>query len=217
MENELADFLRFCGVERRLAPLTCKAYERDIRALFAVLRRAESSFFTWLRAPDLRLPGRRSGAAAGARQPGAHGGVCVENEHLERDPALVLRTPKKREVLPDVLDRRELGRLLAATERDDVWERQRPGLSERDRLMLAFFACAGLRRSELLGLDWDDVDLERRLIRVRNAKGQPPAQGSDPPGARAALSRLPPRPGRGIRSRRSSSARRAAGVSPTGS
>jgi len=28
-----------------------------------------------------------------------------------------------------------------------------------------------LRRSELLGLDWDDVDLKRRLIRVRNAKG----------------------------------------------
>jgi integrase/recombinase XerC len=28
-----------------------------------------------------------------------------------------------------------------------------------------------LRRSELLGLDVDDVDLDRRLIRVRNAKG----------------------------------------------
>ena len=37
--------------------------------------------------------------------------------------------------------------------------------------MLALFAFAGLRRSELLGLDWDDVDLERRLIRVRKAKG----------------------------------------------
>src|SRR5439155_155498 len=28
-----------------------------------------------------------------------------------------------------------------------------------------------LRRSELLGLDWVDIDLERRLIRVRKAKG----------------------------------------------
>ncbi len=37
--------------------------------------------------------------------------------------------------------------------------------------MLALFAYAGLRRSELLGLDWDDVDLERRLLRVRKAKG----------------------------------------------
>ena len=37
--------------------------------------------------------------------------------------------------------------------------------------MLALFAFAGLRRSELLGLDWDDVDLERRMLRVRRAKG----------------------------------------------
>ena len=43
--------------------------------------------------------------------------------------------------------------------------------AERDRLMLALFAFAGLRRSELLGLDWADVDLERRLLRVRKAKG----------------------------------------------
>ncbi|HET8892535.1 MAG TPA: tyrosine-type recombinase/integrase, partial [Gaiellaceae bacterium] len=95
----------------------------------------------------------------------------VENEQIERDPAHVLRTPKKREALPDVLDRRELSRLLHAVERDDVWERHFAGKRERDRLLLALFAYAGLRRSELLGLDWDDVDFERRLLQVRKAKG----------------------------------------------
>jgi site-specific recombinase XerD len=95
----------------------------------------------------------------------------VENEAIERDPAAVLRTPKKSEALPDVLDRRELGRLLAAVERGDVWEREHAGKRERDRLLLALFAYAGLRRSELLGLDVDDLDLERRLLRVRRAKG----------------------------------------------
>jgi integrase len=32
-------------------------------------------------------------------------------------------------------------------------------------------AYGGLRRGELLGLDWDDIDLSRRLLRVRKAKG----------------------------------------------
>ena len=32
---------------------------------------------------------------------------CVESDYLERDLAHVLRTPKKREALPDVLDRAE--------------------------------------------------------------------------------------------------------------
>jgi site-specific recombinase XerC len=69
MENELADFLHFCGVERRLAPLTCKAYERDIRALFAVLREGGIELLhlvtgarpapSW---PPKRSGGRRSAA-----------------------------------------------------------------------------------------------------------------------------------------------------------
>jgi integrase/recombinase XerC len=70
-----------------------------------------------------------------------------------------------------VLERSELERLLAAVEREDVWERHFPGRRERDRLLLALFAYAGLRRSELLGLDWDDVELGRGLLRVRLAKG----------------------------------------------
>jgi integrase/recombinase XerC len=88
-----------------------------------------------------------------------------------RDPALLLRTPKKREALPDTLTLGELERLLAQPGRDDVWERHFPGKPERDRLLLALMAYAGLRRSELLGLEWDDVDLSRRLLRVRRAKG----------------------------------------------
>jgi site-specific recombinase XerD len=57
------------------------------------------------------------------------------------------------------------------TGREDVWKRRFPGRRERDRLLLALLAYGGLRRSELLGLDWDDVDPERRLLRVRRAKG----------------------------------------------
>jgi integrase/recombinase XerC len=96
---------------------------------------------------------------------------CVESDYSERDPAQVLRTLKKREALPDVLDRAELSRLSDVPGRDGVWTRVHAGKVERDRLLLALFAYGGLRRSELLGLDWDDVDLDRRLIRVRNAKG----------------------------------------------
>jgi len=124
------------------------------------------------------LPRHRGRTPAGAGEPGTDRRrperffrFLLENEYLDRNPALVLRTPKKREALPDVLDRRELSRLLQAVERDDVWERHFPGKRERDRLLLALLAYAGLRRSELLGLDWDDVDLDRRLLRVRKAKG----------------------------------------------
>ncbi len=66
---------------------------------------------------------------------------------------------------------RELERLLVQPGRHELWERHFPGKPERDRLLLALMAYGGLRRSELLGLDWDDVDLSRRLLRERKAKG----------------------------------------------
>jgi len=180
VRNEVEDFLHFCRVERRLAPPTCSAYDRDIRACITFLSKHGIGDLALVRPPDLRRflaseAERRPALGSQARTVAALKGFfrfLVENEYMERDPTLVLRTPKKREALPDVLDGRELARLLAATERDDVWQKQHVGKRERDRLLLALFAYAGLRRSELLGLDWDDVDLERRLLRVRKVKGR---------------------------------------------
>ena len=130
MDTEVADFLAFCRVERRLAELTCKAYERDVRACLRFLRTAGISSWAEVRPPELRRflaaeTERRPALASQARTVAALKGFfrfLVENEQLERDPAHVLRTPKKREALPDVLDRRE-----------------------RDRLPLALFAYAGLQ------------------------------------------------------------------------
>lgn len=52
---------------------------------------------------------------------------CVESDYVDRDAAHVLRTPKKREALPDVLDHGELGRLLDAPDRGGVWRRVHAG------------------------------------------------------------------------------------------
>jgi site-specific recombinase XerD len=179
MYRELAEFLAYCRIERRLAPLTCSAYERDVGACIAYLEREGIVTVGDARPADLRRfladeATRRPAPSSQARTVAAlkcFFRFLLENEQIERDPALVLRTPKKHEALPDVLERRELTLLLDATERNDVWKRNHDGKRERDRLLLALFAYAGLRRSELLGLDWADVDLERRLLKVRKAKG----------------------------------------------
>ncbi len=179
MFSALDDFLVFCEIERRLAPLTCSAYHRDVRVCMTFL---EADGFTDLAAVTVRdlrrfladevtrrpSPSSQSRTIAALR---CFFRFCVEGEYLDRDPAAVLRTPKKRDALPDVLDRKELGRLLDMPARDDVWQRTHAGKGERDRLALALLAYSGLRRAELLGLDWDDIDFERRLIRVRHAKG----------------------------------------------
>src|SRR4051812_4324843 len=176
--EELADFLRFCKSERRLAPMTCSAYKRDVSVCLAYLQREgialEEVKVTHLRAFLAEEQARRPAVSSQARTTAAlkcFFRFLVEEERLLRDPALPLRTPKKADVLPDVLTMGELERLLAATGRAELWERHFYAKRERDRLLLALMAYGGLRRSELLGLDWDDVDLSRRLLKVRRAKG----------------------------------------------
>src|SRR5206468_12907211 len=177
--EELADFLRFCRSERRLALMTCAAYERDVSACLDYLQGQGIGDLAEVKVTHLRAflaeeQKRRPAASSQARTTAAlkcFFRFLVEEERLMRDAALPLRTPKKREALPDVLTMGELERLLVQPGRDELWDRHFPGKPERDRLLLALMAYAGLRRSELLGLDWDDVDLSRQLLRVRKAKG----------------------------------------------
>lgn len=179
MQNAINDYILYCRVERRLSELTWKAYERVLRRLLAFLREQGVSALAEVRTRDLRafIAGQADSRPAASSQAQTVVAIrcffrfCTESDYIDRDPAYVLRTPKKRHALPDVLDRAELSRLLEVPGKPGVWTRVHAGKMQRDRLLLALFAYGGLRRAEIIGLDVDDVDLQRRLIRVRRAKG----------------------------------------------
>src|SRR5207237_570505 len=73
------------------------------------------------------------------------------------DPFLDLEPPAKPQQEADWLTPGEFGRLLAAAGQP---RRRRPGLAERDQLVLLALVATGLRRSELLALNWQDLELE---------------------------------------------------------
>jgi len=79
---------------------------------------------------------------------------------VESNPAALARAPKKKQRLPAVLPVDEVFALLDSPPEDMI-------LGRRDRAILELFYGSGLRLSELVGLDVDDVDLAERLVRVR--------------------------------------------------
>jgi integrase/recombinase XerC len=89
------------------------------------------------------------------------------------DPFFELVAPKKPQQEADWLTPEEFARLLAAA---CAPLRRRPGLAERDRLVLLALVSTGLRRSELIALDWADLELEgpRPSLLVRTGKGGRP-------------------------------------------
>ncbi len=203
MRRELADFLDYCRVERRLAPMTCSAYERDVGTCIAFLERegivtvrevGPAHLRRFLAEESMRRPAPSSQARTVAALK-CFFRFLLENEEIDRDPALVLRTPKKRETLPDVLDRRELARLLDADRSATTsgsaalpgQARARPAPAGALRVRRP--APERAARARLAGR-------RPRAAAAAGAKGEgrPPADRPDPPRTRAALRRVPPRP-----------------------
>ena len=81
-------------------------------------------------------------------------------ETIEDDPAARLETPRRGRKLPEVLSYAEVQRLLAQPRGDDP-------TTFRDRAMLELMYASGLRASETIGLEIQDVDLEQGVVRAR--------------------------------------------------
>jgi integrase/recombinase XerC len=84
--------------------------------------------------------------------------ACREGT-LEDNPAQGVKTPKAPKTLPRHLRPGEVESLIEAPEGEGP-------LVARDRAILELLYAAGLRVSELVGLDWPDLDLSARMVRV---------------------------------------------------
>ncbi|MCH1882770.1 tyrosine recombinase XerC [Agrococcus sp. ARC_14] len=161
--------------ERGYSPNTVRGYRGDLRSLTDHCERAGVSdadaldidaLRDWLYASAQAGLGkatlaRRSAAARGlSRWIAANGGADVAGR---------LRTPKRDQHLPRVLSRQAIDGLLeglmaAAAEDDPV--------ARRDLAVVELLYASALRVSELIGLDIDDVDLERLTVRVTGKGGK---------------------------------------------
>jgi site-specific recombinase XerD len=105
------------------------------------------------------------------------------------DPFLELQPPAKPRQESDWLTRAEFAELLHAAGRPS---RRRPGLAERDQLVLLTLVTTGLRRSELIALDWRDLTIDgpRPSLLVRAGKGGRPRRQPLPGQLVARLQRL---------------------------
>ncbi len=81
------------------------------------------------------------------------------------NPVHAMRSPKAEKRLPQVLNERDTAALVEADDSRNSSARL------RDRAILEVLYSAGLRVSELTGLDWRDIDEELGLVMIRSGKG----------------------------------------------
>jgi len=78
---------------------------------------------------------------------------------IEKDPLLLIHSPKQEKPLPAFLSVDDVFHLL-----DGITIKG--ALDIRDRAILEFFYSTGVRVSELVGLNWADVDFQLGIVRV---------------------------------------------------
>jgi integrase/recombinase XerC len=109
----------------------------------------------------------------------------LEEGVLSTNPAKRLRTPKTKQRLPDVMSAEKTNNLLDAVDRGDPLEKPS---RERDLAFLELLYGCGIRVSELVGINVDDLDLQTGWLRVRG-KGNKERQVPVPERALAAVER----------------------------
>ncbi len=93
----------------------------------------------------------------------------VRTGRIAASPAAVVRAPKQLKKLPGCLDEAQVEALLSAPAADPATEENslRRMLAARDRAMLETIYSSGLRVSELVGLNIEDLDPAEGTLRIR--------------------------------------------------
>ena len=171
LEQGLAEFLTHLGLEKNSSDKTVKSYREDLTQALSFARerlkkgsvdppdwttRLLRAFVSWLHEQGYakstiarRLAAVRSFGKYLCRQ-----GVLTVN------PAKGLRGPRPDKVLPHFLTLADIQKLLVAPS-DSDWA------GRRDRAILETLYSAGVRVSELVGLDLTDADLNDGVVIVR--------------------------------------------------
>ncbi len=87
--------------------------------------------------------------------------VCNKKKLMEQNPASDIEAPKKKQSLPKFLSIEESVALLNAIESDTESKTK-----ERDYCIITLFLNCGMRLSELVGINLNDIDKELRSLRV---------------------------------------------------
>lgn len=168
----LDEYERHLRLGRNRSAHTVRAYLGDARSLLAhLVARSPDSAVRELDLPLLRSWLAEQAATGVARTTMARRASAARTftawltatGRLPRDPGLRLGSPKAHRTLPAVLGTEQAASAMNAATSGAA---QRDPMALRDRLIVELLYATGIRVGELCGLDLDDLDRERRVLRV---------------------------------------------------
>jgi integrase/recombinase XerD len=178
----LSEYRTFLRVEKGLRPLTCEAYDGDLKTFAEFLESRHGVLLTATQQDvsafleHLRLHGIDSRSAA--RKLSCIRGFykwLLLDRRIHHDPTINIESPKAWKVLPKSLAESEVNAMLESAEITSRQSTSRPlahAASLRDRAILELLYAGGLRVSEVTSLSVSDIALDsgRAMVRGKGDK-----------------------------------------------
>ncbi|MPZ77349.1 MAG: tyrosine recombinase XerC [Deltaproteobacteria bacterium] len=173
MDDLIQKYIDYLREERNVSPHTLRNYLSDLHQFQQFLRASEfcldetgevdahkidihvaRAYLAWLSKDRKKSSmGRKLAAMKGFFR------YLLATGRVVKDPLLLIQTPKQEKPLPSFLSIDDVFQLLGGI-------KIKGPLDSRDRAMLEVFYSSGIRASELVGLNWGDIDFQLGIIRV---------------------------------------------------
>ena len=178
MRDHLKSFLAYLKLNRHVSPHTVRAYDSDVSQYLAFVAAERGKKMSELGPADLDMNSVRAHIVELNKAGKARSSVARKlsglrtfikylrrEEVIDHDPAAMAVAPKRDQTIPTHLSEPEVARLIETPDTGDP-------LGRRDRAILELFYASGLRLSELVAIDLEDLNLGDRMVRVMGKGGK---------------------------------------------
>ena len=172
MEKQIKQFLKFIETEKKLSSNTLQSYRRDleqfkdylneIRVRYTVTHEEHIRNYIAEMEEEGKKPSTISRSIASIR---SFYQFLVRKQKVKEDPTEKIQSPKIEKRVPSVLTTKEVELLLEQPATEEL-------KGKRDKAMLEFAYATGMRVTEIISLDIEDVNIEEGYIVCRSGNKQ---------------------------------------------
>ncbi|MCH4417576.1 site-specific tyrosine recombinase XerD [Staphylococcus epidermidis] len=167
METIIEEYLKFIQIEKGLSENTIGAYRRDLKKYQLYMQEQKIAHIDFIDRQTIQeclgsLINQGASAKSIARFIStirSFHQFALREKYAAKDPTVLIETPKYEKKLPDVLDVEEVIQLL---ETPDLTKNN----GYRDRTILELLYATGMRVTELIQIEIDDVNLIMGFVKV---------------------------------------------------
>jgi len=177
MRNYIDSFLNYMKVEKIASPSTIYSYRKEVGKFIDYITSINISDVNLISTSTVRQYFYYSKESRGLCQSSISKIIATvksffnyleEEEIIVKNPARKIKVPKKICRIPSVMSKYEVDLIIRSVDFAPLRCRKN---NVRDKLVLSLLYYTGIRKSELLNLNWTDINLSKSFIIIRHGKG----------------------------------------------